>query len=164
MEKLPSECSFEELYNQWKDLIYKFSWKYIIPGWEHEDIEQELKIALLRAQETFDPDKHVLFKTYLYKVLDSKMKVLYRDTQGRKKHIPEKTLTRFSAFEGYEPYVLDNTDTIDVLQGLSPQAVKLGTLIITSPRKTRKSDWLLSGLTKEEVTTGLKDLREALSV
>ena len=89
MSDSPVGMSFTDLEAQWKPLINKFSYKYYVPGLDVEDIAQELRVVLLKAQRTYNPDKGAKFITYLYKMFDSRIKNILRDTQGRKKHIPQ---------------------------------------------------------------------------
>ncbi|MEK0326872.1 MAG: sigma factor, partial [Nitrosopumilus sp.] len=80
--------SFEILDKKYKPLMHKFNNHYKIPGYETDDIIQELRLSLLRAQQLYNPTREVSFMTYLYKAFDYKMKLLYRNVQGRKKDIP----------------------------------------------------------------------------
>ena len=89
-----NNMEYNELEKQWSRLLNKFSQRYVIPGYDQEDIMQELRMTLVRANELHDPKKSK-FITYLYSALNSKCKQLYRDVQGRQKHIPYKCHSQF---------------------------------------------------------------------
>ena len=80
--------SFESLDNKFKPLMHSFDNKYKVPGYDTDDVIQELRLSLLRAQQLYNPDRKVSFMTYLYTAFNFKMKLLYRTVQVRKKDIP----------------------------------------------------------------------------
>ena len=157
----PAGMSFTGLEAQWKPLINKFSYKYVIPGQDAEDIAQELRVVLLKAQRTYDPDKGIKFITYLYKMFDSRIKNIWRDTQGRKKHVPHGLISPLDSvyYSRDKGYNLEK-DNMELLAGLSANASSIASSILEG--NTRRKDWLAAGMTKDEVKSGLSDLRLAL--
>ena len=152
---------YNKLEERWRPLIHKFSTKYTIPGYDIEDISQELRVVLLRADQLYDPSKGTKFITYLYSAFDSKCKKIYRDVQGRKKHIPENIINHISG--GYD-YLYkkeeSNYDNIDLFTGLSFSASQIVALVLEG--KEKKKEWKASGMTKEDIRLGLIELRHAL--
>ena len=158
------QTSYNELEKQWNPLLNKFSQRYVIPGYDQDDIMQELRMTLMRANELYDPNKSK-FITYLYSALNSKCKQLYRDVQGRQKHIPhnmisfigESTSLRSKREEFFHP----EQENIDLLTGLTTPALKISSLIIGG--KTKRKDWLAAGMTKDEVRIAQEELKLALN-
>jgi RNA polymerase sigma factor (sigma-70 family) len=153
--------NYIELEEQYKALLNKFAYKAYIPGIEKEDIYQELRLTLSSAQKKFDPNKNTKFITYLYGAFNSKLRQLYRDTQGRKKHIPNKAISYFGDenFTFY-PSIEDSYSKIDLLTGLCPEAYTLATLIMEGANK--RKDWVDAGMTNKEIKTGIQYLKQAL--
>ena len=156
--------SYEELELEWGALINKFSNKYTIPGYDIEDIEQELRMVLLKTQKNYDPNKGIKFITYLYSSFDNRMHQLYTSVQGFKKHIPSGSIYPISLLmEGWEDNKSrDNelsTDT-EITEGLGNEARKISNLILAGFPK--QIQWKQAGLTNQEINTGIIELKEAL--
>ena len=74
-----NDAEYEALEAQWTPLLSRFaSWS--VPGMDHEDIMQELRIILLRSQERYDAGKHTKFITFFYTACLNKMLKLLRDS------------------------------------------------------------------------------------
>lgn len=154
------KMEYNKLEEKWRRLIHKFSNNRTIPGYDKEDIEQELRVVLFKSDQLFDPNKKSKFITYLYSAFSSKVKKLHRDTQGRKKNIPSKMV-------GYLPEGIDfrnndkeDHDDIDFLTGLSFQASRIGELVLDGKEKRR--EWIESGMTREQIRTGITELKQAI--
>jgi len=133
----------------------------MIPGHEPEDLAQELRLILLRSQKLYNPNRGTKFITYLYKAFDSKLKKIWRDTQGRKKHIPVNLVSYMGHSEiTYPTATRDDISDIDLLTGLGNNARQLAEQVLMG--NTKRKDWLAAGMNKEEVKSGLSDLRLAL--
>ena len=155
----PGELSYDELEGQWQRMLHKFSAKYVIPGYDREDVLQELRMTLVRAQELYNPDKGTKFITYLYGAFDSKCKQLYRDVQGRQKHVPA-NMMNVGLDDNHHRATKDDYENVDILTGLSPSAVRMSILILEG--KAKRKDWLAAGMTKDEVRMAKKELALAL--
>lgn len=151
---------YNELEEQWRPLIYKFSMKYTIPGYDVEDIAQELRMILFKADRLFDPNRGTKFITYLYASFNDKIIKLYRDVQGRKKHVPANKISYIP--DGFDFFHKEETnyDDIDLFTGLSFPASQISSLVLDG--KENRKEWQDSGMTKEDIRTGLIELRHAL--
>ena len=142
--------------------MHSFDNKYRIPGYDTDDIIQELRLSLLRAQQLFNPDRKVSFMTYLYTAFDFKMKLLYRTVQGRKKDIPVNRISYIYEENIIEPHMIDkNLDTVELLAGLGKEARKLSEQILRG--NVNKKSWLAAGLSEEEIEHGTQELIIALT-
>ena len=154
--------TFEILDKKYKPLMHKFNNHYKIPGYETDDIIQELRLSLLRAQQLYNPTREVSFMTYLYKAFDYKMKLLYRNVQGRKKDIPVNRISYIHEEHVMEPSVIDdNLDTAEILAGLGKEARKLSEQILEG--NINHKGWLAAGLSREEIEHGKAELIIALT-
>ena len=154
--------TFEYLDNKYKPLMHKFINKYRIPGYEKDDLLQELRLTLLNAQKLFKPEKGVKFMTYLHKAFDSKMKHVYRDVQGRKKDIPHNRISYMGIGSYKEIATIEKQfETIDLITGLGKEATKISEQILKG--NTSKRSWLAAGLSREEIEYGNQELAIALT-
>ncbi len=151
---------YNKLEEQWRPLIYKFSTKYVIPGFDAEDLAQELRLILLRADQLFDPNKGTKFITYLYAAFDSKLKKLHRDVQGRKKNVPANMVSYISEGIDFQFKEEPNYDDVDLFTGLSFEATQIGSLVLSGKEKSK--EWLAAGMTKDEIKLGILELSKAL--
>ncbi len=156
------KVSFEILDIKFKPLMHKFSNQYKIPGYDTDDIIQELRLSLLRAQQLYNPLRGVSFMTYLYRAFDHKMKLLYRNVQGRKKDIPQNRISYIHEEHVMEPSIIDeNLDTAELLAGLGKEAKKLSEQILQG--NIHHKGWLAAGLSREEIEHGTNELIIALT-
>ena len=154
--------SFEMLDLKFKPLMHSFDNKYRIPGYDTDDIIQELRLSLLRAQQLYDPDRKVSFMTYLYTAFNFKMRLLYRTVQGRKKDIPVNRISYIHEENIIEPFLIDrNLDTVELLAGLGKEAKELSEQILKG--NANKKGWLAAGLSEEEIEHGTQELIIALT-
>jgi RNA polymerase sigma factor (sigma-70 family) len=151
---------YNELEEQWRPLIHKFSAKYTIPGYDPEDLEQELRIVLHKADQLFDPNKGTKFITYLYTAFNARLSKLYRDLQGRQKNVPANMVSYIP--DGYDFLYKEEPDydDIDLFTGLSFPASQIGSMVLEG--KETWVEWKAAGMTGEEIRTGLVELRSAL--
>lgn len=63
----------QELYHRNKSLLSKLAWKYshVNSLYDYNDLQSEGYIALVKAVETYCPDKETTFKTYLFKIANN---------------------------------------------------------------------------------------------
>lgn len=153
--------SFEFLDKKYKPLMHKFDKKYTLKGYDTDDIIQELRITLFKAQQLYDPTRGASFITYLYTAFDSRMKGIYRDTQGRKKDIPVKRISSLNLIVE-TPIVRNNElDNIDVLTGLGEEARIISEQVLKG--NTSNKSWLAAGLSQKEIRLGKKEIIEAIT-
>ena len=165
----PRSLTYEELEQQWSPLLHKFAnWKF---GMDEEDILQELRIVLWKAQRQYDPTWGVKFITYLYRALLHKTGQLRDRVQRTKCRVPPASLvtlldfsepmtsTKFKMFR--QCMVYDDTTIFDCTAGFSQEAEEIARLILDGER-TKKS-WESHGLTLSQIRIGLKDLRASLT-
>ena len=74
----------DELLIQWEPKIHKMLQTTFIIGMDREDIEQELRIAILKAADHFDTSKGVSFHTYLHTVMINTIRTLISKAQKTK--------------------------------------------------------------------------------
>ena len=154
---------FEELEKQWEPLIYKFAQKHTLPNVDVEDVAQELRLVLSKAQDKYDEKRDCKFDTYLYRAFDNTCKLMYRNSQGFKKHIPANQIIHIGSNfteENQPSFEDDEIKHIDLLVGLGAEANKLGGLIIGGMGTRDK--WLSAGMTKEQIKKAKKELKQAL--
>jgi RNA polymerase sigma factor (sigma-70 family) len=151
---------YNELEKQWAPLIHKFSYKYIIPGYDAEDLAQELRLVLHRADKLFDPNKGTKFITYLYAAFNAKLITIHRNVQGRQKHVPAKMVSYIPEGIDFIHKEEPNYENIDLFTGLSFEATRLSELVLSG--KEEYEEWLDAGMTKKNIRTGLIELQEAL--
>lgn len=56
----------DQLLIKWEPKIQKMLFNVWIPGFEREDIAQELRIVIIKAAKAFDETRGILFHTYLH--------------------------------------------------------------------------------------------------
>ncbi len=151
---------YNELEKQWTPLINKFSISYNFPGYDTEDVAQELRIVLHRVNQLYDPDKGTKFITYLYNAFNARVRKLNRDTQGRKKNIPKNIISYLHDRNNIQLSEEPDYDDIDLFAGLSLEASQISALVLDG--KEKRKDWLASGMSKENIKTGLNELKQAL--
>jgi len=96
---LDTELSFTELNERWTPLMHKFATRCSSP--DYDDVMQELRIRLWRAQRGFNPSKGARFGTYLYRAFDNAVKREYYLT-GRRPKSDSFELKREAGFDiGY---------------------------------------------------------------
>lgn len=155
------ELSFDFLDNKYKPLMHKFANKYSIPGYDIDDIIQELRMSMMKAQEMYDPNKGAAFGTYLQKTFDSKMKSIWIREQGRKKNIPAKKIISIALIVE-KPIINQNElDDIEMLTGLSKEATILSKEILKG--NTSNISWLATGLTQREIRLGKQEILDAIT-
>lgn len=72
---MPSE--FDKLYEENEKLVYKFATDYKLLS--DEDMIQNLKLAMFRALQRYNPNKGIALSTYVYTTLYHEYKYSFRD-------------------------------------------------------------------------------------
>ena len=71
----------DELILQWEPKIQKLLANTFVRGLDKEDLEQELRIAIVKAARGFNSDKGVIFHTYLHTAMINTLRTLISKAQ-----------------------------------------------------------------------------------
>ena len=71
----------DSLVLQWEPKIQKMVSTVFVVGMDRDDIAQELRIALIKTAKAFDPDRGVIFHTYLHTALVNTIRTLISRAQ-----------------------------------------------------------------------------------
>ena len=150
---------YEDLLQQWKPLIYKFSrWNI---GVDPDDLYQELSIILYAAQQRYDPSRGASFGTYLYRALITRVRKLYQQVNKRKKRVPPSCIV---PLEKHHENILNATDEqlelVELLANVTDDAKSVARCILAGAEKPR--DQLLLGLSNKQINQGTTELRRLL--
>ena len=66
----------DKLLGKWEPKIQKMLFNVWIPGFEREDIAQELRIVIIKAARAFDETRGILFHTYLHTAMVNTLRTL----------------------------------------------------------------------------------------
>ena len=161
---------YEELESQWLPLLRKFAWQ--IPGMDHDDVMQEMRIVLFNAKRRYDQGKNTKFLTFLYvSCLNTALKLLYKAGGGkkpRKSTVPQSLIEPLCDGEhgdgvscswcAAQSGVLatDDLSMIDLLSGATLEARTIAGLILAGD--TSKRAWTDFGLTGKQIRNGATEL------
>ena len=70
-----------DLIVQWEPKIHKLLQNTFVIGMDQADLEQELRIAIIKAARGFNEDKGVLFHTYLHTAMVNTLRTLISKAQ-----------------------------------------------------------------------------------
>lgn len=162
--------SYEELEKKYGGLLRMFaSWR--ITDQMPEDLYQELRLVLWKAQQAYRSSKGAAFSTYLYRACLNKVGKL-RDKTFAQKRVPAKARVPLCS-EQHElaessycsmcfelPSVELDTEVIDLLAAASTEAKKVARLVL---HDVKRSAWLeKSHLTQDQLKKGISDLKQVL--
>ena len=71
----------DDLIKQWEPKIHRLLQNTFVIGMDHGDLEQELRIAIIKAARGFNEDKGVLFHTYLHTAMVNTLRTLISKAQ-----------------------------------------------------------------------------------
>ena len=145
-----------ELVIQWEPKIQKMVSNVYVVGMDRDDIAQELRIALLKTARAFDPNRGVLFHTYLHTSLVNTIRTLISRAQKQLKLVPQ------SLDIIYEDTGLQSTEIIEALIDPAEQEelLELEDWLDTQDLEENELLFLqlrLEGLTMEEITEDLEE-------
>jgi len=95
---MPIEIN-DDLILQWEPKIQKLLANTFVRGLDKEDLEQELRIAIVKAARGFNSDKGVIFHTYLHTAMINTLRTLISKAQ---RTIP--TITLDGTFENIDDF------------------------------------------------------------
>lgn len=73
----------DDLIKQWEPKIQKLLANTYVYGLDKEDLEQELRIAIVKAAKGFNADRGVIFHTYLHTAMVNILRTLISKAQKR---------------------------------------------------------------------------------
>lgn len=167
------DVPYADLEKQWSGMLHRFLWR--IEGLDPEDILQELRIVLMKAQQKYDPTKGVAFSTYLYRACKNRVGKLRHQALNVKKRVPPSQQIVFCTNEHVDdvtgglkwcstcrqlPNVIDNTEVFELLLDASENTKKVANQILLGYR-TRRT-WEENGMTPEQIKDGVRELRTLL--
>ena len=71
------------LIEKWEPKIHRMTQNLFIVGMDKEDIQQELRIAIMKAAKSFDDSKGVIFHTYLHTSMVNTIRTLMTKAEKR---------------------------------------------------------------------------------
>ena len=143
----------DELIKQWEPKVQRFVSNTYIPGFDREDLAQELRIVIIKAAEKFDVAKQTSFHTYLHTSMVNTIRTLHTKSARRPRYmvslgVSENFDSSDWEFSGYE--VADETDDIEaVLDKIDLEVLDLS---------DEESDYLikrLTGFSNTEIGKGI---------
>ena len=145
-----------DLVIQWEPKIQKMVSNVYVVGMDRDDIAQELRISLLKAAKAYDPNREVLFHTYLHVTLSNTIRTLISRAQKQLKLVPQ-SLDITYADSGSQSIEIvealtDPTEQEELLElddWLYSQNLEENELLFIQLR--------LEGLTMEEITEDLEE-------
>ena len=154
---LPADVPYQELERQWTPLLRIFArWRI---GMEEEDLMQEMRIVLLKAQASYEPDSGATFKTYLFRSLLNRALKLRKMVNGTASRIPPSAYVPIDDVR--PPSYVDDVGLMEVLEGIDHTGVRTLVALIVSGDNTptmRK----LYGMTERGNSEARGKLRELL--
>ena len=143
----------DELIKQWEPKVQRFVSNTYIPGFDREDLAQELRIVIIKAAEKFDVAKKTSFHTYLHTSMVNTIRTLHTKSARRPRYVASLGASENSdsgdwECSGYE--VADETDDIEaVLDKIDLEVLDLS---------DEESDYLvkrLTGFSNTEIGKGI---------
>ena len=144
----------DDLVIQWEPKIQKMVSNVYVVGMDRDDIAQELRIALLKTARAYDPNRGVLFHTYLHTSLVNTIRTLISRAQKQLKLVPQ------SLDIIYEDTGLQSVEIVEALTDPAEQEElwELEDWLNTQDLEENELLFLqlrLEGLTMEEITEDL---------
>jgi DNA-directed RNA polymerase specialized sigma24 family protein len=151
--------SHDELEKQYARLLNKYS-SWNIPYMDREDIKQELRAVLFKANNQFDPTKNTKFLTYLYTAFSNTVKKLSYKSAGQNTYTPMLPISLELQEEAYEIPDKDNMDSdlFSIVGLASPKTQMLAQLIVAG---YQQGEWV-NFMDKREIHTAVNELGNLL--
>ena len=146
----------DDLVLQWEPKIQKMLSNVFVVGMDRDDIAQELRIVLLRTANAFDPERGVLFHTYLHTSLVNTIRTLISRAQRQLKLVPQ------SLDITYEDSGLQSSELMNALIDPTDNEAEIEFLDWLHAQELNDNERLfidlrLEGLTMEEITEDLNE-------
>lgn len=142
----------DDLITQWEPKIHKLLQNTFVIGMDHNDLEQELRIAIIKAAKGFNEDKGVLFHTYLHTAMVNTLRTLISKAQ---RQIITDSIDEFLDAETTPTKILnslqavDNRETFEIIDLLNGYQL--------NEKEKQFVALRLEGLTMEEISNEIDD-------
>jgi len=103
----------DALYAKWEPLAFKLTAGWTIPGYEHEDLQQEARIAIYNTAKAFNPEKGCFFTVAKHSI-HNRLSSLLTKTRAKKRMSFVQSLD--------EPSFDDGLDFHEILAGVDYDA------------------------------------------
>jgi len=144
----------DDLITQWEPKIQRLLANTFIYGWDKEDLEQELRIAILKAAKGFNADKGVIFHTYLHTAMVNTLRTLISKAQKR-------IITESLDVVNVETEMLNQKMVQAIaIPDIAPDYIEFNHLLTTiqvTPEEKQFIKLRLEGLTMEEISQELQE-------
>ena len=148
---MPIEIN-DALIKQWEPKIHKLLQNTYVIGMDHDDLQQELRIAIVKAARGFNEDKGVLIHTYLHTAMVNTLRTLISKAQ---RQVMTESLDEYTEAETIPTKVLDVLQKEDNKEDFEIRDM-LAQYDLTT-EETRFIFLRVQGLTMEEISTELND-------
>ncbi len=142
----------DDLIKQWEPKIHRLLQNTFVIGMDHGDLEQELRIAIIKAARGFNEDKGVLFHTYLHTAMVNTLRTLISKAQ---RQVISDSLDQITDAEVIPTKILnllqaaDDKERFEIADVLNQYDLTL--------KEQRFVFLRLEGLTMEEISHELED-------
>ena len=142
----------DDLIKQWEPKIHKLLQNTFVIGMDQADLEQELRIAIIKAARGFNEDKGVLFHTYLHTAMVNTLRTLISKAQ---RQVISDSLDQITDAEVIPTKILnllqaaDDKERFEIADVLNQYDLTL--------KEQRFVFLRLEGLTMEEISHELED-------
>jgi DNA-directed RNA polymerase specialized sigma24 family protein len=159
----PRKLSYEELESRYGYMLDRFS-RYRIGGHvDSEDIKQELRIALVMAQQNYQADKPgaASFGWYLWQSMQNTVYKLDLKCNRRpsKVGVSQRVSLEQTGIDIEGPE-LEELEVVELLTGLSREAQTLARGVLRG--ETSELSWRRLGLTRQQIKRARAELRPLL--
>ena len=142
----------DDLIKQWEPKIHKLLQNTFVIGMDQADLEQELRIAIIKAARGFNEDKGVLFHTYLHTAMVNTLRTLISKAQ---RQVISDSLDQITDAEVIPTKILnllqaaDDKERFEIADVLNQYDLTL--------KEQRFVFLRLEGLTMEEISNEIED-------
>tara|TARA_Y100000034_G_scaffold92039_1_gene111135 strand:+ start:1442 stop:2047 length:606 start_codon:yes stop_codon:yes gene_type:complete len=145
----------DELIQQWEPKVQRLVGQTYIPGFDREDLAQELRIVIVKAAERFDESKNTSFHTYLHTSMVNTLRTLHTKSSRKPRYLAqlggyEESDTDDNLGRFFTPEPEDETDEMEAML----DKIDLEALDLTD----EESDYLVKRLTGFSNTEIGKDI------
>jgi len=132
----------DELIKQWEPKVQRFVSNTYIPGFDRDDLAQELRIVIIKAAEKFDVSKQTSFHTYLHTSMVNTIRTLHTKSARRPRYMASLGASENSDSGDWESSGYDVADETDDIEAVLDK-IDLEVLDLSD----EESDYLIKRLT-----------------
>jgi RNA polymerase sigma factor (sigma-70 family) len=143
----------DELIKQWEPKVQRFVSNTYIPGFDRDDLAQELRIVIIKAAEKFDVSKQTSFHTYLHTSMVNTIRTLHTKSARRPRYMASLGASENSDSGDWESSGYDVADETDDIEAVLDK-IDLEVLDLSD----EESDYLikrLTGFSNTEIGKGI---------